>query len=96
MSLKLEQKQEILELDEIVPHLEKLMEFLDAELDLQRMEKRIRGRVKSRWSAASVITILNEQMKAIQKELGEDEEGHNEVEALRKLASTKHRCRRKR
>lgn len=84
MSLKLEQKQKILELDEIVPRTEKLMEFLDAELDLQRMEKRIRGRVKKQMERSQRDYYLNEQMKAIQKELGEDEEGHNEVEALRK------------
>ncbi|NLY16562.1 MAG: endopeptidase La [Gammaproteobacteria bacterium] len=84
MSLQLEQKQEILELDDIVARTEKLMEFLDAELDLQRMEKRIRGRVKKQMERSQRDYYLNEQMKAIQKELGEDEDGHNEVEALRK------------
>lgn len=84
MSLQLEQKQEILELDDIVARTEKLMGFLDAELDLQRMEKRIRGRVKKQMERSQRDYYLNEQMKAIQKELGEDEDGHNEVEALRK------------
>src|SRR5690554_658056 len=84
MSLQLEQKQEMLELDDIVARTEKLMEFLDAELDLQRMEKRIRGRVKKQMERSPRDYYLNEQMKAIQKELGEDEDGHNEVEALRK------------
>jgi len=84
MSLQLKQKQEILELDDIVARTEKLMEFLDAELDLQRMEKRIRGRVKKQMERSQRDYYLNEQMKAIQKELGEDEDGHNEVEALRK------------
>lgn len=84
MSLQLEQKQEILELDDIVARTEKLMEFLDAELDLQRMEQRIRGRVKKQMERSQRDYYLNEQMKAIQKELGEDEDGHNEVEALRK------------
>lgn len=84
MSLSLEQKQQVLEQDAIVARTEKLMEFLDAELDLQRMEKRIRGRVKKQMERTQRDYYLNEQMKAIQKELGEDEEGHNEVEALRK------------
>lgn len=84
MSLQLEQKQEILELDDIVARTEKLMGFLDTELDLQRMEKRIRGRVKKQMERSQRDYYLNEQMKAIQKELGEDEDGHNEVEALRK------------
>lgn len=84
MSLQLEQKQEILELDDIVARTEKLMGFLDAELDLQRMEKRIRGRVKKQMERSQRDYYLNEQMKAIQRELGEDEDGHNEVEALRK------------
>lgn len=84
MNLKLEQKQEILEIDDIVGRTERLMEYLDAELDLQRMDKRIRGRVKKQMERSQRDYYLNEQMKAIQKELGEDEEGHNEVEALRK------------
>ncbi len=84
LSLTLEQKQEILALDPVVSRTEKLMGFLDAELDLLRMEKRIRGRVKKQMERSQRDYYLNEQMKAIQKELGEDEEGHNEVEALRK------------
>ena len=84
MNLKLEQKQEILGLEDAVARTEKLMEFLDAELDLLRMEKRIRGRVKKQMERSQRDYYLNEQMKAIQKELGEDEEGHNEVESLRK------------
>lgn len=84
LSLTLEQKQEILELPQPVLRTEKLMGFLDAELDLLKMEKRIRGRVKKQMEKGQRDYYLNEQMKAIQKELGEDEDGHNEVEALRK------------
>lgn len=84
LPLKLEHKQEVLGLDAVVPRVEKLLEFLDAELDLLRMEKRIRGRVKKQMERSQRDYYLNEQMKAIQKELSEDEDGHSEVDALKK------------
>ncbi len=58
--------------------------MLDAEIDLLQVEKRIRGRVKKQMEKSQREYYLNEQMKAIQKELGDIDEGHNEVEELKK------------
>ena len=83
MALKLEQKQEVLELFELSERVEHLMSLLDQEIDLLEVEKRIRGRVKKQMERSQREYYLNEQMKAIQKELGDDD-GHNEIEELQK------------
>ena len=83
MALKLEQKQEVLELFELAERVEHLMSLLDQEIDLLEVEKRIRGRVKKQMERSQREYYLNEQMKAIQKELGDDD-GHNEIEELQK------------
>ncbi|MFK0089864.1 endopeptidase La [Pseudomonas sp. NPDC090755] len=84
MALKIEQKQEILEILDLGARVEHVMALLDAEIDLLQVEKRIRGRVKKQMERSQREYYLNEQMKAIQKELGDSEEGHNEVEELKK------------
>lgn len=84
MALKIEQKQEILEIVELSTRVERVLALLDAEIDLLQVEKRIRGRVKKQMERSQREYYLNEQMKAIQKELGDGEEGHNEIEELKK------------
>ena len=82
MSLKIEEKQEILELVGVRERLEKLMGVMESEIDLLQVEKRIRGRVKRQMEKSQREYYLNEQMKAIQKELGELDDVPNEVEEL--------------
>ncbi|MCS3468348.1 ATP-dependent Lon protease [Pseudomonas sp. JUb42] len=84
MALKIEQKQEILEIIDLPARVEHVLALLDAEIDLLQVEKRIRGRVKKQMERSQREYYLNEQMKAIQKELGDSEEGHNEIEELKK------------
>ena len=84
MALKIEQKQEILEIIDLQARVEHVLALLDAEIDLLQVEKRIRGRVKKQMERSQREYYLNEQMKAIQKELGDGDEGHNEVEELKK------------
>ena len=84
MTLKLEQKQSVLSSWPIAERVELLQGILDTELELLTVEKRIRGRVKKQMERSQRDYYLNEQMKAIQKELGEDEDGNNEIDALKK------------
>ena len=84
MALKIEQKQEILEIVDLQARVEHVLALLDAEIDLLQVEKRIRGRVKKQMERSQREYYLNEQMKAIQKELGDGDEGHNEIEELKK------------
>ncbi|WP_313646197.1 endopeptidase La [Pseudomonas sp.] len=84
MALKIEQKQEILEIVDLPTRVEHVLALLDAEIDLLQVEKRIRGRVKKQMERSQREYYLNEQMKAIQKELGDGDEGHNEAEELKK------------
>ncbi|QCI11620.1 endopeptidase La [Pseudomonas putida] len=84
MALKIEQKQDILEIVDLAARVEHVLALLDAEIDLLQVEKRIRGRVKKQMERSQREYYLNEQMKAIQKELGDGDEGHNEVEELKK------------
>src|ERR1700740_2223353 len=75
LPLKLEAKQSVLDLFDIAQRLEKLLELLEHEVDILQVEKRIRGRVKRQMEKSQREYYLNEQVKAIQKELGEGEEG---------------------
>lgn len=84
LGIKLEEKQKILELIDLVKRLEKLVATMEAELDLLQVEKRIRGRVKRQMEKTQREYYLNEQMKAIQKELGDLEEGGSEADILTK------------
>jgi ATP-dependent Lon protease len=74
LPLKLEEKQKILEMFDIAKRLEHLLGLLEAELDILQVEKRIRGRVKRQMEKSQREYYLNEQVKAIQKELGEQDE----------------------
>src|SRR6187397_925999 len=75
LPLKLEQKQQILEMSDVGKRLEHLLGVLEGEVDILQVEKRIRGRVKRQMEKSQREYYLNEQVKAIQKELGEGEEG---------------------
>ena len=83
LPLKLEQKQEVLEMIGVNKRLEHLLGLLEGELDILQVEKRIRGRVKRQMEKSQREYYLNEQVKAIQKELGDIEEGA-ELEDLEK------------
>ena len=82
MTLKIEEKQKLLELESVRERLEHVMALIDGEIDLMQIEKRIRGRVKQQMEKSQREYYLNEQMKAIQKELGELEDAPNEIEDL--------------
>ncbi|MFZ2315570.1 MAG: endopeptidase La [Gammaproteobacteria bacterium] len=84
LNLKQEDKQKLLEMDSLKKRLEKLMGILENEIDLLQVEKKIRGRVKRQMEKTQREYYLNEQIKAIQKELNEIEEIPNEFEALAK------------
>ena len=87
LPLKLEQKQEVLEMFNTGERLERLLTQLETELDILQVEKRIRGRVKRQMEKSQREYYLNEQVKAIQKELGEGEEGADLEEMERKIKS---------
>ena len=82
MSLQLAQKQEALEIQDEQDRLEHLLSLMDAEIDVHQVEKRIRGRVKKQMEKSQREYYLNEQMKAIQKELGDLGEEVSEAEEL--------------
>jgi ATP-dependent Lon protease len=84
MPLNVEDKQRVLEAFDLQPRIEVLLGLIDAEVDLQQMEKRIRGRVKKQMEKSQREYYLNEQMKAIQKELGDLDEAPNELEELQR------------
>src|SRR4051812_33281902 len=75
LPLKLEQKQQVLEMFDVKQRPEHLLSQLETEIDILQVEKRIRGRVKRQMEKSQREYYLNEQVKAIQKELGEGEEG---------------------
>ena len=82
MSLKLTEKQKVLEIDDASQRLQHVMALIAAEIDMLQIEKRIRGRVKQQMEKSQREYYLNEQMKAIQKELGEMEDAPNELTEL--------------
>jgi ATP-dependent Lon protease len=82
MTLKLPEKQTVLEILDVRKRLEHVLVAIEGEMDVLQIEKRIRGRVKSQMEKSQREYYLNEQMKAIQKELGEMEEGGNEIQEL--------------
>jgi ATP-dependent Lon protease len=84
MSLKLDEKQDILEIQDPRERIEHIMSKIEGEIDLMQIEKRIRGRVKQQMEKSQREYYLNEQMKAIQKELGDMDDVPNEVEDLQK------------
>jgi ATP-dependent Lon protease len=82
MSLKLAEKQNVLEILDVRKRLEHILVAIEGEMDVLQIEKRIRGRVKAQMEKSQREYYLNEQMKAIQKELGEMDEAGNEVTEL--------------
>ncbi|MGH8041632.1 MAG: endopeptidase La [Rudaea sp.] len=88
LSIRLSEKQRLLETPDVADRLEMLIGFVEGEIDVQQIEKRIRGRVKTQMEKSQREYYLNEQMKAIQKELGESEEAPNEIEELGKKITT--------
>jgi len=87
IGVRIGDKQKLLETHAIGARLEQLVGLVDGELDVQMLEKRIRGRVKSQMEKSQREYYLNEQMKAIQKELGESDEAPNDIDELtRKIA----------
>lgn len=82
MSLKIEEKQKILGITNVRERLEYILTMIEAEIDLLQIEKRIRGRVKQQMEKSQREYYLNEQMKAIQKELGDMDDAPNEIEEL--------------
>jgi len=97
LPLKLEQKQEVLEMFDVGKRLEHLLALIEGELDILQVEKRIRGRVKRQMEKSQREYYLNEQVKAIQKELGEMEEGADldEIEKRIKAAHMPKEARKK-
>lgn len=84
MPLKLADKQSVLKMSEVNQRLEYLMAMMESEIDLLQVEKRIRNRVKKQMEKSQREYYLNEQMKAIQKELGEMDDVPDEFEALKR------------
>ncbi len=89
LPLKLEQKQQVLEMLDVRHRLEHLLSLMETELDILQVEKRIRGRVKKQMEKSQREYYLNEQVKAIQKELGDLEEGAD-LEEMEKRIKTAH------
>ncbi len=90
LNLKISEKQEILELPSVTKQLEKILAHMEAEIGVLQVEKRIRNRVKRQMEKTQREYYLNEQLKAIQKELGEGEDGKDETAELEeKIAKTK-------
>ena len=85
LSIKIEQKQEVLEMLPIRQRLQNMIGILDGEIDILQVEKRIRGRVKRQMERSQREYYLNEQVKAIQKELGDTEEGSDLDELDKKI-----------
>ncbi|MCL4773791.1 MAG: endopeptidase La [Burkholderiaceae bacterium] len=89
LPIKIEQKQNILETNAVSERLEKLLAQIETELDILQVEKRIRGRVKRQMEKSQREYYLNEQVKAIQKELGEGEEGADMDELEKKVKAAR-------
>lgn len=89
LQVKLEQKQRLLEMTDVVQRLESLLADLESEIDILQVEKRIRGRVKRQMEKSQREYYLNEQVKAIQKELGEGEEGADLEELEKRIKAAR-------
>ena len=90
LAIKISEKQELLEVDSVIERLERVLGFMEAEIGVLQVEKKIRNRVKRQMEKTQREYYLNEQLKAIQKELGEGEEGKDELAELEeKIVKTK-------
>ena len=83
LTLSVEKKQELLETTDVAKRLEKILEFIQSELSVLRVEKKIKSRVKNQMEKTQREYYLNEQMKAIQKELGDESEGPDEIAEIK-------------
>ncbi len=82
LALKIAEKQEVLEIESVAERLERVLSYMESEIGVLQVEKRIRSRVKRQMEKTQREYYLNEQLKAIQKELGEGEDGKDEVSEL--------------
>jgi ATP-dependent Lon protease len=82
LNIRLQEKQALLEMGSVAERMEHLMSLVEGEMEVLQLEKRIRGRVKSQMEKSQREYYLNEQMKAIQKELGDMDDAPNEMEDL--------------
>ena len=90
LTLKIHEKQDLVEIEDIGERLERIYAFMEGEISVLQVEKKIRGRVKRQMEKTQREYYLNEQMKAIQKELGESEDGKDEISELEeRLNATK-------
>lgn len=90
LALKISEKQELLEVDSVSERMERVISFMEGEIGVLQVEKKIRSRVKRQMEKTQREYYLNEQLKAIQKELGETDEGKDETQELEeKMAKTK-------
>ena len=90
LALKISDKQELLETESLTKRLENIFNFMDGEISVLQVEKKIRGRVKRQMEKTQREYYLNEQMKAIQKELGESDDARDEIAELEeKITKTK-------
>ena len=90
LTIRIADKQELLEAESVTRRLERVYALIEGEISVRKVEKKIRGRVKQQMEKSQREYYLNEQMKAIQKELGEGEDGRDEVgEYEKKIDSTK-------
>src|SRR5512137_1163833 len=89
LPLKLEQKQEVLEMESVRERIDRLLSQLESEIDILQVEKRIRGRVKRQMEKSQREYYLNEQVKAIQKELGEGDENADLEEMEKKIKAAR-------
>ena len=87
LNLKISEKQDLLETFNVADRLEKVYGYMEGEIGVMKVEKRIRNRVKRQMEKTQREYYLNEQMKAIQKELGESEDGHNELTEIEERAT---------
>jgi ATP-dependent Lon protease len=87
--LKIDQKQELLEIASTIERLERIFGFMEGEIGVLQVEKRVRNRVKRQMEKTQREYYLNEQMKAIQKELGDSEDGFNEIDEMEKKIDSK-------
>lgn len=90
LAVKISEKQELLEVDSVIERLERVLGFMEAEIGVLQVEKKIRNRVKRQMEKTQREYYLNEQMKAIQKELGETDDGRDETSEIEeKIEKTK-------
>ncbi len=89
LALKISEKQEILELTDVSKRLEKILEFIEREIDVLNTERKIRSRVRTQMEKSQKEYYLNEQMKAIRKELGDEDEKNEITELQKRIKETK-------